>query len=66
MSNTILDIYYTFHFKKCASTKWYCISKMDLLISSKENTSFNSIYILGRMFFFSFFVSKNKTELKFP
>lgn len=39
---------------------------MDPFISSKEKTSLNSIYILGRMFFLSFFVSKNKEELKFP
>lgn len=38
---------------------------MDPFISSKENTSLNPLYILGRMLFFSFFVSKNKGELNF-
>jgi len=36
---------------------------MDPSISSKENTSLNSNYGLGRMFSFSFLVSKNKGEI---
>ena len=66
MSNTLLDIFCTFLCKKCASTKWECIFKMDPSVSSKENTSLNSNYILGRMFSVSFLVSKNKGEFKFP
>lgn len=52
--------------KKRASTKWECIFKMNPSISSKENTSLNSNYSLGRMFSFSFLVLKNKGEFKFP